>query len=301
MAQTRIWCLASAIASILAMGLAMSCTHPSGTIKPSEKPLASPTPSPIQEPTPQGPPINASPGDIWIRPVDDMPMVYIPAGEFPYGPGSTTDIPAQSTYLDAFWIDQTEVTNAQYARCVAEGGCSEPLYTNFYDDPAYADHPIIWISRTEAEAYCAWAGARLPSEIEWEKAARGTDGRVFPWGDKFDVARVNCYESGIRGTQPVGSYPGGASPYGVLDMSGNVCEWTRDLWRTTEDYLKKPVLPPGTRPKGRHPIGHHYTLRGGSWASLESSLTTYARANEEPGWRTKDIGFRCVKCASRSP
>lgn len=226
-----------------------------------------------------------------VRERDGAIMVFVPAGEFPYGPGSTTDVPGQRFYLDAFWMDQTEVTNAQYARCVADGGCPEPLYTLPYEDPARADHPIIQISYGEAEAYCAWAGGRLPTEIEWEKAARGADGRVFAWGDEFDVARVNCYWSGIEGTQPVGSYPEGASPYGALDMSGNVCEWVQERWRMLEEYLENPL---SRRYSGRHPVGHHITLRGGSWADLETSLATYARTNDEPTWRTKDIGFRCA-------
>ena len=237
------------------------------------------------------PPGDARAGDTWTRPADGAVMVYVPAGEFPYGPGSTMDVPEHRFYLDAFWIDRTEVTNAQYARCVAAGDCLEPLYPVPYEDPSRADHPVVAISFGEADAYCAWAGARLPTEIEWEKAARGTDGRAFPWGDTFDPARLNHHWTEIGDTQPVGSYPEGASPYGALDMAGNACEWVQERWRTLEEYLEDPT---STRYSGRHPVGHHITLRGGSWASMESSLATYARSNEEPGWRTKDIGFRCV-------
>ena len=223
-------------------------------------------------------------------------MVFVPGGEFPYGPGSSEDRPGQRATVDGFWIDRTEVTSGQYAKCVAEGVCEEPIHTLLFEDPARTDHPVTWIGVREAEMYCNWAGGRLPREIEWEKAARGADGRVFPWGDSFEAELANHYWSGVGDTMPVGSYPAGASPYGALDMAGNVCEWVADLWRTTEDYLADPIVPSGTRPKGRHPVGHHYTLRGGSWADLETSLPTYFRTNDEPGWRTKDIGFRCVLC-----
>lgn len=240
---------------------------------------------------PVGPPAQASGGDTWTRPADGATMVYVPAGEFPYGPGSSEDVPDRRVYLDAYWIDRTEVTNAQYACCVADGVCLEPIYTVPYEDPARADHPVVAISHGEAETFCAWAGGRLPREIEWEKAARGTDGRIYPWGDAFEPQWVNHYWTAIGGTQPVGSYPEGASPYGALDMSGNVSEWVQERWRTLEEYLENPL---STHYGGPHPVGAHFTLRGGGWPDLETSLRTYFRTNEEPTWRTKDMGFRCV-------
>ena len=254
------------------------------------------TPGTSVPPTRQVPPAGGLAGETWTRPSDGAVMVFVPAGDFPYGPGSTEEVPEQRASVDAFWIDRTEVTNRQYAMCVAEGGCDEPGYRTAFEDPTRADHPVMWIGLREAEAYCRWAGARLPREIEWEKAARGCDGRVYPWGDTFEADLVNYYWNGIGHTMPVGSYPGGASPYGALDMAGNVCEWVQDLWRTSEDYLTDPMPPSDSRPKGRHPVGHHYTLRGGSWADLETSLPTYFRTNDEPVWRTKDIGFRCAMC-----
>ncbi len=261
---------------------------------------APPTVTPPAAPTQAAPPAHASPGDTWVRPADGAVMVLVPAGEFPYGPGSASHPPQQKVHLDAFWIDRTEVTNVQYALCVSDGGCDAPLLETLYQDPARTRHPVVWVSHTEAEVYCAWAGARLPTEIEWEKAARGTDGRKFPWGDELSAERANFYESGLGDATPVGSYPQGASPYGALDMAGNVCEWVQDLWRTGEAYREHPILPPGRRPVGEHPVGHHYTLRGGSWAQLADRITTYARANEEPVWRTKDIGFRCAVSAPRA-
>jgi len=267
-----------------AIALAVSCAGP----------VSRPTPTAEWIRERLSSPVEASWGDTWIRPADGAVMVYVPAGQFPYGPGSTADPPQQRVHLGAFWIDRTEVTNRQYDLCVAAGACHEPLLPGPYADPERVDHPVIWIGRFEAEEYCRWAGARLPMEIEWEKAARGTDGRRYPWGDAFDASRVNYYWSGVGAPRQVGSYPRGASPYGALDMSGNVYEWVQELWQTTDSYLQDPIIPPGVRPKGRHPVGHHYTMRGGSWASLEEQVTAYSRNNDEPGWRTRDIGFRCA-------
>jgi len=267
-----------------AIALMVSCAGPAATPMTTERSLGKRASCPAE----------ASFGDTWLRPADGAVMVCVPAGEFPYGPGSMADPPKQSIYLDAFWIDKTEVTNKQYARCVASSACDEPLLSGPYQNQAWADHPVIWVNRREAEGYCRWAGARLPLEIEWEKAARGTDGRRYPWGDEFDASLVNYYWSKVREPRAVGSYLEGASPYGVLDMSGNVCEWVQELWQTTEDYIENPIIPPGSRPKGKHPVGHHYTLRGGSWASLEKQVTTYARSNDEPVWRSKSAGFRCA-------
>ena len=275
---------------VFAASQLLSCTGHSATPTATEELARQRTPCPAE----------ASLGDIWIRPADNAVMVYVLAGEFLYGPGRMTDVPKQLIVVDGFWIDRTEVTNAQYTLCVADGECEVPLLPGPYRDPARANYPVIWVSRMEAEAYCRWAGVRLPMEIEWEKAARGTDGRMYPWGDVFDASRVNYYWSGIGEPQPVGTYSAGASPYGALDMAGNVCEWVQELWRTNKDYVRNPILPPGMRPKGLHPVGHHYTLRGGSWASLVDQITTYARNNEEPVYRSRDTGFRCA-CSPGPP
>ena len=191
------------------------------------------------------PPSDANAGDPWTRPADGMEMVYVPASEFPMGsPDADGDAdddekPQHTVYLDAFWIDKTEVTNTQYRKCVEAGACRAPTTCDWgeptYEDAAKANHPVVCVSWADAQAYAIWVGGRLPTEAEWEKAARGTDGRIFPWGNEFDCHKGNFDDEteldeyvvpggegcdGYGMTAPAGSFPAGASPYGVLDISG---------------------------------------------------------------------------------
>ncbi|HNZ13336.1 MAG TPA: SUMF1/EgtB/PvdO family nonheme iron enzyme [Anaerolineaceae bacterium] len=158
-----------------------------------------------------------------------MSLVCVPAGDFMMGvDGGVYDDerPKHTVYLDAYWIDQTEVTNAQYARCVAAGACREPeskdsnTRDSYYGASQYADYPVISVSWSNAADYCSWAGRQLPSEAQWEKAARGTDGWLYPWGYESPSANLLNYDRNSGDTTVVGSYPDGASPYGALDMAG---------------------------------------------------------------------------------
>ena len=230
-----------------------------------------------------------------ISPIDGMLMVEIPAGEFQMGKDDDLigdDSPRHTVYLDTYWIDQTDVTNAMYALCVRAGKCTftiqhAPTAVHF-DDPDYADHPVVYVTWYQAVDYCNWAGRRLPSEAEWEKAARGTDGRPFPWGKKPVNSTLANYNDTLGDTSSVGSYPAGASPYGLLDMAGNVRQWVAD-WFDALFYRNSPLqnpLGPG--------MGDKRVLRGGSFKDPANGVRVTTRFEHEPGSAGMNRGFRCA-------
>ena len=235
------------------------------------------------EPTQAGPRVE-------INPLDGASMVYIPAGDFIMGsdaPSANPDErPAHTVTLDAFWLYQTEVTNAQYHCCITEGACEGSL-SRYPED----NLPAVNVNWFDAQAYCQWAGGDLPTEAQWEKGARGTDERPFPWGDVFptcDLANfINCYQSKEIA---VGSLPGGASPYGALDMAGNVWEWVRD-WYDPEFY----GVSPNSNPTGPVEVEEEFRVqRGGSFENDPDMLYVSIRSRSGPEKSDYRKGFRCV-------
>src|SRR5262245_39651560 len=222
---------------------------------------------------------------------DDVAMVLVPAGEFVMGSddveADSDERPAGPVFVAAFRIDQVEVTNGRYRRCVEAGECTVPT-ASALDDPTRGDHPVVVVSWRQAVTYCRWAGKRLPTEAEWEKAARGVDGRVYPWGDRLDAGRANVGYT--PGTAAVGHHAAGASPYGVLDMAGNVWEWTSSLSRSY----------PYDAGDGREDAEARGARvnRGGSWYhGARYARTTYRATADHMYRRIGDLGFRCAASA----
>ena len=217
-------------------------------------------------------------------------MVTVPAGWFTMGQneGPRANRPSHEVYLDTFAIDRTEVTNAAFARFVGETGQRPPGWDETLLE-THANHPVVGVRWLEADAFCRWTGNRLPTEAEWEKAARGTDGRRYPWGNDWLDGRANTAESGHDGVLPVGAFPDGASPYGVLDMAGNAAEWVADYFAF--DYYQQS---PTRNPQGPEEVMDH-GLRGGSWASPAAQTQTFFRDSSHSASPNLRVGFRCAK------
>jgi formylglycine-generating enzyme required for sulfatase activity len=235
--------------------------------------------------------------DLDVKKVDvgqaqDMPMALIPAGEFMMG----DDVSFQKVhrvYLDAFHMDKFEVTVGMYAQFIKSTGIEPPLGWLEMNHLSHYGRPVVGVDWSDAKTYCRWTGKRLPTEAEWEKAARGTDGRLYPWGNDLpDRLRANYTKEKWNGPQtlvPVGTLHDGSSPYGIYDMAGNVSEWVNDSWDYT--YYKNS---PARNPKG--PMDRHTkVLRGGSWKDSSEDLRSTSRYGYESPDRRPTIGFRCAK------
>jgi formylglycine-generating enzyme required for sulfatase activity len=297
-------------------------------------------------------PTEARAGETRIRPADGMLMVYVPTGEFEMGNSGLNSIrrafsprdrerigfgvyvfaderPQHPVYLDAFWIDQTEVTVAMFRTFVEDTGYETTAERQGWGKPwaegtgeqewphikgadwqhphgpestAVDDHPVTQVSWEDSAAYCAWAGGQLPTEAQWEKACRGVDGRMWPWGNIYDANRVSSceaqcpierwkddrFDDGYAFTAPVGSFPEGASPYGAVDMAGNLWEWVAD-WYADDYYSDSPY----ENPLGPD-SGTVRAMRGGAWYNTDVWLTCSARHQNPASDLYDDLGFRCA-------
>ena len=239
---------------------------------------------------------------------DSAEEILIPTGAFQMGCDSNNawedcnadERPLHTIYLDAYYIDKYEVTNTRFQRCVSAGGCTAPhnrssaTRASYYDNPAYAEYPVIYVDWNQANAFCAWAGKRLPSEAEWEKAARGSgDTRKYPWGNSTpNCAQANYYLRGagfcVGDTDRVGAAIAGASAYGVHDMAGNVWEWVND--RYGSDYYS---MSPASNPQGPA-TGSGWVQRGGAWHFGDEGVRSADRASDVPWFSGYSGGFRCA-------
>ncbi|MBN1217583.1 MAG: SUMF1/EgtB/PvdO family nonheme iron enzyme [Anaerolineae bacterium] len=247
-------------------------------------PTSTPKPTKTSIPTPK--PTNT--------PILTPEMIFVPAGSFEMGSdsGREDEQPVHTVTLDAFYMDQYEITNAQYAVCVSNEICSLPsdpssiTRSNYYGNPEYADYPVIHVSWHQAKTYCEWREARLPTEAEWEKAARGTDGRTYPWGETIDCNIANYTSSCEGDTMPVNAYSAGISSYGVYNMAGNVWEWVQSEFRAYPYQVDD----------GRENLTgtNSRVLRGGSWYDNESYVRATHRNNDTPYLQSDTVGFRCA-------
>ncbi len=230
-------------------------------------------------------------------------MRLVPAGEFTMGSesGNNGEEPIHQVYLDAFYMDIYEVTNAAYKSCVAADVCDPPQSTSsythddYYENSQYDDYPVIYVDWNQANAYCEWRGASLPTEAQWEKAARGDDGRTYPWGEGISCSQADYYDGNkdcIGDTTEVGSYESGKSPYGMYDMAGNVWEWVAD-WYDLIYYANSP----SSNPLGPS-SGEYRALRGGSWYYNDYYLRASYRSWNVPSYNYYVVGFRCARGTS---
>jgi formylglycine-generating enzyme required for sulfatase activity len=256
--------------------------------------------TPTKTPMPPSPTSTLGIGSTRLS-ADGAVMVFAPAGEFLMGSSDadtqadSNEKPQHKVYLDTFWIDKFEVTNALYKKCVDAGKCSVPnvgsssTRSSYYGNAQYDNYPVINVSWNDAKTFCEWVGQQLPTEAQWEKAAQGTGGRIYPWGNSFDKNLLNSSEGRHSDTTAVGSYPSGASPYGAMDMAGNVWEWVAD-WYDGNYYKNSPAR----NPQGPT-FGEYRVLRGGSWGVYADFVRAAVRNNYYPDFRSSYVGFRCAQ------
>lgn len=288
-----------------------------GNAQPTAIPLptAFPTNTPPSINAPAEQVANAESGSERASSVDGMPAVYIPDGTFRMG-GMDPDVqrdeePPHNVTMKGFWMDKLEVTNAMYALCVQASACELPqtfksqTRESYFNNPEFNDFPVVYVTWLQADTYCKWAGRRLPTEAEWEYAARGTDLRTYPWGDERPDSSRGNFNYFVGDTTKVGNYPAGASPFGVLDMSGNVAEWVADYY--DGNYYSQGVTVNPTGPGARSQFFNR-VVRGGTFQDAFKDIRLANRASvrgsnpqasdiysaDYLGEFSPKIGFRCA-------
>ena len=265
------------------------------TLTPGKKPDFPPT-STLPALTPILPPTQAFTPTATSLPTEiidakGVTMRLVPAGVFTMGSDAyDNEKPIHEVMLPDYYMDVYEVTNALYRACVDADGCAAPKDTRRYNDSKYANHPVVYVDWNQAKTYCEWRFARLPTEAEWEKAARSADGRTYPWGNNAPDKTLLNYNNNIGDTSAVGSYLGGRSPYGMYDMSGNVWEWVAD-WYSETYYgtLGENAFDPQGPASGSVRV-----LRGGAWYYSNVNTRSAYRSRYVPGDRLNGFGFRCA-------
>ena len=231
---------------------------------------------------------------------DGAPMLLVPAGDFTMGSdeGDDDEQPIHRVFLDNFYMDTFEVTNGRFAKFVAAIQSEPPWGFADQETPVVqAERPVRWVNWMEATGYCLWAGKRLPTEAEWEKAARGTDGRTYPWGNDPPTAAHAVFglTEGAETVSPIGNRDKGSSPYGVHDLAGNLYEWVTD-WYDEEFYTTNPPRNP------RGPVeGTTKVQRGGSYINNPYRLRSSFRTKGDPTEHDPHVGFRCAQDAPTRP
>ncbi len=283
---------------LLAAALILGSCAPASTPAPTAAP---PTPTLVPAPTSTSVPPTTAPtlvtvalagpqSGTTINWIDASQLVYIPAGDFIMGTGAQ-DAPQKTVSLDAYWIDKTDVTNKMYAQCVTSGNCAPPaqeIGTPVYTNPSYGDYPVVGVTWDMAANYCKWAGGQLPTEAQWEKAARGSQGNKYPWGSDAPSCSLLNFAGCFGHTTSVTSFATGASPYGLLDMAGNVFQWVNDFYDQNA-YINMTTSNP-TGPSS----GTNRVIRGSSFESDASQTLAGARHFGASSYTNYDLGFRCV-------
>jgi formylglycine-generating enzyme required for sulfatase activity len=310
---------------LIYLAFLLAACQPAPTAAPEFTPTTAPqqqveenTPTPAPTETPPSPPTlepTPTPETVKISPKDGMTQILIPAGTFFMGGmdvhRKNDELPAHEVFISAFWMDQVEVTNGMYQLCVDSGSCRPPAQVRsdnreeYFGNPEFQDFPVVHVTWYDANAYCQWAGRRLPTEAEWERAARGDDKRNFPWGDEFPNEYNANALNFISDTWRVGSFPEGASPFGVLDMAGNVWEWVADRYRP--DYYGKSSAENPTGPADDEVFNNLRVIRGGSFQedgifmrlanrnSLDGPNPKAQSTDDEYYGRSSvKVGFRCA-------